>query len=146
MPPNVSVSGRTSQTVVRRHLPSHFGGWSSFLVMRHRLEVCPLSRGVMLAYAATPIPLITRGLSLAPASSTRSPIGVPCGSLSHREGYGLTKFRDCTYSVWLRFRLSTGDASSTIGDSTAPIPDPLPFGPSLGVSCGNTPAPLACST
>src|SRR5574341_745769 len=50
--------------------------------MRHQMEVCPLSRGMMSPEGATPLPLVTRRLSLAPSSCTRSPIGLPYGSLS----------------------------------------------------------------
>ena len=60
-------------------------------VIQHQPEVCPLSRG-----ANTPIPLITRGHSLPLASSTRTPIGSPCGLLSLWERYGLTTFRGST--------------------------------------------------
>jgi hypothetical protein len=85
-PSNISVNGRTSQTEVRRHLLSRFDGLSSYLVMRHRLEVCPLSREVMLQPTrATSIPFITKGLSLSPASSTDQLIGVPYGSLSQAD-------------------------------------------------------------
>src|SRR5262249_57341097 len=48
---------------------------------------------------ATPIRPITGRHSLPPSSSTRSPVGSPCGSLSlpvgvrGREGYGLTTLR-----------------------------------------------------
>ena len=47
------------------------------------MEVCPLSRGVILPSGATPIRLITRRLSLFPSSFARTPIGSPHGSLSH---------------------------------------------------------------
>jgi hypothetical protein len=50
--------------------------------MKDQTEVCPLLRGVMLLSGATPIPFITKGRSLSPSSSIRSPIGVPYGSLS----------------------------------------------------------------
>ena len=63
------------------------------------VEVCPVSRGVILPGDSTPIRPITGRLSLSPRSHTRSPLGSPCGSLSRqcyedcREGYGLTTFR-----------------------------------------------------
>ena len=62
--------------------------------MRDQPEACSLSGGVMLDRASTPIPAITARHSLFPASFTRIPIGVPCGSLcpGGRE-YGLTVFR-----------------------------------------------------
>jgi hypothetical protein len=47
------------------------------------MEVCPLSRGVILPSCATPVRLITRRLSLFPSSFARTPIGSPHGSLSH---------------------------------------------------------------
>ena len=51
-------------------------GLPYFLVMRHLLEVCPLSRGT------NPIQLITSRPSLFPASFTHIPIDLPYGSLS----------------------------------------------------------------
>jgi hypothetical protein len=51
--------------------------WLTVHARRHQREVCPLSGGV-----ATPIRPITGRLLLPPSSSTRSPIGLPCGSLS----------------------------------------------------------------
>ena len=50
---------------------------ATFLVTRHQMEVCPLSRG-----AWTPIRLMTRRPSLPPSSFTRRPIGLPYGSLT----------------------------------------------------------------
>src|SRR5438105_14319086 len=50
-------------------------------VRQHQREVCALSGGVMYT-AATPIRSITERPSLAPSSSTRRPVGFPCGSLS----------------------------------------------------------------
>ena len=50
--------------------------------MKDLMEVCPLSRGVMLPDGLTPIHSITERLSLSPSSFTRNPIGSPCGLLS----------------------------------------------------------------
>jgi hypothetical protein len=50
--------------------------------MQDQTDVSALSRGVMLPVGATPIPSITEGPSLLPSSSSRTPIGLPCGSLS----------------------------------------------------------------
>jgi hypothetical protein len=60
------------------------------------MEVCPLSRGMILPSGATPIRLITRRLSLFPSSSARTPIGSPHGSLSHLgeiRGYHVPQLR-----------------------------------------------------
>ena len=71
------------------------------------VEVCPLARGVMLSIDATPICPITEQLSLSPRSLTRSPFGLPHGSLSlqghcrGRENYGLTTFRVRTCVGWV---------------------------------------------
>ena len=64
-------------------------------VTGHQMEVCPLSRGMMLpSYPdAIPISPITGKPLLFPSSFTRSPSGVPCGSLSQWEDYGLTTLR-----------------------------------------------------
>jgi len=50
--------------------------------MRDPVEVCPLSRGVMLPYRSTPIQAITAWPSLFPPSSTRTPFASPCGWLT----------------------------------------------------------------
>jgi len=114
-------------------------GLPQVLMMRHQMEVCPLSRGMMLSGNpdAIPIPPITGWHSLAPSSCARSPIGLPCGSLSQREDYGFTTFRMST-DEWVRSRLFAGGASSAVDDFEASIPGHLPFGSSLS-------APLACS-
>ena len=113
-------------------------GLPQLLVMGHQMEVCPLSRGMMLSgYPdAIPIPPITGWHSLAPSSCARSPIGLPCGSLSQREDYGFTTFRMSTHE-WVRSRLFAGGASSALDDFEASTPGHLPFGSSLS-------APLAC--
>lgn len=60
-----------------------------FPVIRHLPEVCILSD-----YGTAAVRIITMRHSLSPASFTRTPIGVPCGSLSSgEEEYGLTVFR-----------------------------------------------------
>src|SRR5437764_8795639 len=64
------------------------------LVRRDLVEVCPLSRGVILRVCSTPIPSITEEPSLFPRSCTHTSIGFPCGSLSrYWERYGLAMFR-----------------------------------------------------
>jgi hypothetical protein len=67
---------------------SCFGVTINSLVTRDQVEVCPLSRGVMLPVwiGATPIRLVTRRPSLSPPSFTHSPIDLPCGSLSQKGG------------------------------------------------------------
>jgi hypothetical protein len=53
--------------------------WPGSLVTPDQREVGPLSRGVMLPTGATPIRAITARHSLPPSSSTRCPVGLPCG-------------------------------------------------------------------
>jgi hypothetical protein len=67
-------------TAVICFLPS--GGWPNSLVMQDQTDVSALSRGVMLPMGATPIHPITGWLSLLPSSYSRTPIGLPCGTLS----------------------------------------------------------------
>lgn len=55
--------------------------------MKDQMEVGPLARGVILAFAATPIRFITKRPSLLPSSSTRTSVGSPCGSLSQADVY-----------------------------------------------------------
>ncbi len=50
--------------------------------MKDQMEVCPLSRGVMLPYGATPINPITGLPSLFPSSLSRRSLGLPYGRLS----------------------------------------------------------------
>ena len=57
-------------------------GWPRSLVMQDQMDVSALSRGVMLPVGATPIHPITGQPSLLPSSHARTPIGLPCGSLS----------------------------------------------------------------
>ena len=58
------------------------------------MEVCPLSREVILRVCSTPIPSSTEEPSLFPRSCTHTSIGFPCGSLSqYWERYGLAMFR-----------------------------------------------------
>jgi hypothetical protein len=54
-------------------------GWPSSLVMKDPMEVCPLSRGVMLPTGSTPIQPVTGWRSLSPSSFTRNLISSPCG-------------------------------------------------------------------
>ena len=122
----------------------------SFLVTSDQAEVCPLSRGVMLhpvtltsqPEGSTPILPITERLSLSPPSPTRRPIGSPCGSLSllrqaqDARGRSTGLPRSMQVPAWVRFRLSAGGAPSAIDELGAPIPDPLPFGPSLFALAG----------
>ncbi len=63
--------------------------------MRHQTKVCTLSRWDNIS---TLIHAITAWLSLSPSSSTRIPVGLPYGSLSQWERYGLTTFYVSTMS------------------------------------------------
>src|SRR5438093_348022 len=69
-------------------------GWSGSLVPDDLVEVCPLSRGVMLSLTdATPIRAITARRSLFPPSCTRRPVSELCRHLPCREDDRLTRFR-----------------------------------------------------
>ncbi|MFO6129465.1 hypothetical protein, partial [Pseudomonas aeruginosa] len=54
-------------------------GWTSFLVEKDQVEVCPLSRGMMSPYGSTPIRPITGRHSLSPHSFTRTTNSIPYG-------------------------------------------------------------------
>lgn len=95
-----------------------------------QVDVCPLSRGMILPEGAIPILPITGRHSLSPPSHTRRPIGSPYGSLSRRETYGLSTFHAQTIK-WVRFRLFAGGASSAVRELETLTPGHLPFGPSL---------------
>jgi hypothetical protein len=77
-----------------RHLLVSFGGSSNSLVMKDRMEVCSLSRGVILSGDATPVCPITGQLSLFPSSFARHPMGFLYRWLSQSwEDDKLTVFR-----------------------------------------------------
>ena len=112
--------------------------------MSDQAEVCPLSRGVLSPFggshgAASRFNPYPAHYSLAFASSAilypqahrlTLRLAFPCGPV-HRETFGLTTFRASTLTAWVRFCLSAGGATSAMGEFEAPIPDPLPVGPSL---------------
>lgn len=89
----------------------------------------------MLVVASTPIRAITARLSLFPASHTRTPIGVPYGSLcpDGRE-YGLTAFR--VNDSWkVRCRLFPGGGCCPCSGTRAiQRPPHAPFGSCLSAS------------
>src|SRR5712691_9669559 len=57
-------------------------GWPSSLVMQDQMDVCPLARGALLRVGSTPLHPMTEWPLLLPSSSSRTPIGLPYGSLS----------------------------------------------------------------
>ena len=78
----------------------------------------------------TPIRPITGRRSLAPSSSTRCPVGAPCGvptPKGRQRAYHVPQ----VYQRWFRSRLSAGGATSACSEFGAPQPDHMPFGPSL---------------
>jgi hypothetical protein len=92
-PVDLFVGDRASLCFHRCHPLCPDVGNSGFLVGKDRMEVCPLSRGVILPGSATPIRPITGRLSLSPSSFTRTPIGSPYGSLSQSgRSTGLPRF------------------------------------------------------
>ena len=77
--------------------------------MKDQMEVCPLSRGVMLPVGATPIHPITDGLRFFHLPLPAPPIGSPCGLLSllgEIRAYHVPH----EYHEWVRSRLSAGGA------------------------------------
>jgi hypothetical protein len=126
-------------------------GLPNSLVMRHLMEVCSLPAFARTGFAwddvawtftrSIPIHPITGWPSLAPSSSTRRPISLPCGAPSPWEtfpGGGRRAYHVLRRSQqWVRSRLSAGGASSAVEDFEASTPDHVPFGSSLS-------APLAC--
>jgi hypothetical protein len=90
------------------------------------MEVCPLSRGMMLPLGSIPIRSVTERPSLFPSSFTHSPIGIPCGFLpANGRAMGLP----CSVLTtrWVRASLSAGGHSSMTGDFGAPVPCHIPF-------------------
>jgi hypothetical protein len=88
------------------------------------------------AAGSTPVRPITGRPSLPPSSFTRSPIDSPCG-WSTLAG-GLRAYHVASREhAWVRSRLYAGGSSSPPGESGAPGPGHVPFGPSLS-------APWAC--
>ena len=78
-----ALQGRASRAplLLCQRIPVHRTG--NGLVTQHHVEVCPVSRGVLLPHGATPVRSMTDRRSLLPRSPPRSPLGSPCGSLSH---------------------------------------------------------------
>jgi hypothetical protein len=83
------------------------------------MEVCPLSRGMMLPPSAplNPYPSDYRTAFAFSISRTRSPIGFACAPLSpHGGGYGLTMFR-------MNDRIGLGPLYSPVtGKCILPVP------------------------
>jgi len=93
VPPG-SARDRTLRRVAHVICFASLIGLPCSLVRGDLVEVCPLSRGVILRVCSTPIPSITEEPSLFPRSCTHTSIGFPCGSLSRcRERYGFAMFR-----------------------------------------------------
>ena len=122
---DLAAGGRTSHAH-DCHLPVLLcDGSANSLARRNQPEVCSLSGGMMSDISSTPIRTITARHSLFPASHTRIPIGVPCGSLcpDGRE-YGLTMFR-MSDSWKVRCRLSPGGGCCPCS-GTRPVQRPPP--------------------
>ena len=93
------------------------------IVTRYPSEVCSLS-----GEASASIRLITRRHSLFRHSSTRTPITLPCGSVSPEGGvYGLTLFLDLRPGG-LGSAYLPEEQRLRIGQRGSPIPVLLPFG------------------
>jgi len=97
--------------------------------MRDRVEVCPLSRGVMLPCGAAPIRTITARHSLFPASLTRTSFASPYGWLTLVGGVR-------AYRVRLEQQNGLGPLSPPVvllvrvRHTTDPEPTTVPFGSS----------------
>jgi hypothetical protein len=104
-----------------------------FLVTRHLMEVCSLSRGAKFEPLSNPLQAGFRFL--------HHPLpAAPSACLTARFPRGRASGLPCSMCVpeWVRSRLSTGGVSSAADDSVASAPDHMPFGSSLSAS-------LACS-
>ena len=125
VPVDLAAGGRTSHGHDCHSPVLLCDGSANSLARRDQPEVCSLSGGVMSDISSTPIRTITARHSLFPASHTRIPIGVPCGSLcpDGRE-YGLTMFR-MSDSWKVRCRLSPGGGCCPCS-GTGPVQRPPP--------------------
>jgi hypothetical protein len=98
--------------------------------MKDRMEVCPLSRGVM-SNAALIAPQPLSALLQDGFRFLHHPLPAALlASLAARFPFGKATGLPSSVTVpsaWLRFRLFAGGASSAIGEMGTPIPDPLPF-------------------
>ena len=96
-------------------------------------EVSPLSGQ---GNAQAPIRAITVRPSLCPPSLTPSSTSTPLRTAFHVlvETMGLTTFHTSTIPGGHRLRLSAGGATSTRGDTRAPLPGHVPFRSSLSAS------------
>src|SRR3954452_17312349 len=105
------------------------------LVTEHPREVSPLSRqGDLVRGEDSPsIRLTTERHWLVPSSLLRCLVSVLCSppSLAGRQrGYFVHRLD----RPGVRSRLSAGGATSATGENPAPVPDHVPFGPSLSAS------------
>jgi hypothetical protein len=117
------------------------GALPSSLVTSDQAQVCSLSCGVMLpcrlAHSrcgqAQPLSAPLQGglRFLRPPLPTAPPTRLAARFPSGRTT-GLP--RSVPVPAWVRFCLSAGGATSAMGELGAPIPDPLPFGPSVSAS------------
>ena len=94
------------------------------------MEVCSLSRGVMLLCGSTPIRSITERRWLAPSSSASHSISAPCGLLSP-EGERLVYHVPYTYQLGLDSACSPVTEISAAGEVGTPTLGHVPFGSSL---------------
>lgn len=105
-----------------------------FLVTRHLMEVCSLSREAKFDPLSNPLRAGFRFL--------HHPLpAAPSACLTARFPIGRASGLPCSMCVpeWVRSRLFTGDTSSAVDESTASTLDHLPFGSGLSAS-------LACFT
>ena len=101
---------------------------SVVLVPRHRREVCPLSRRVMFQPVSVPL---QDGIRFFPPPYPHhrwSALRLPYFSCE-KSDTGLPRF--VCVPARVRSDLSAGGASSATGDACAPVPDHVPFGPSV---------------
>jgi hypothetical protein len=97
------------------------------------MEVCPLSRRVILRVCSTRIRPIARRLSLSPSSCTHISVGFP---------YGLLSLSGEIWAYHVSFSCLSGLGSPyspegcvfTRGEHSAPLPPSSPFGASLSAS------------
>ena len=71
------------------------------------MEVCALSRGMMLLNAQSLSRLLPPGIRLLHRPVPAGPSRRPCGDITLKEADGLTVFRLC-HDEWVRSALSTG--------------------------------------
>ncbi len=136
MPVRRPIGSRTSRHFCRRHIClSPFVGWPRFSRdgTPEGSQPAFAARGCRPWADSPSIRSATERRWLVPSSLLRCLISLLCSQPSSRGDNGVTSF---TFAIDPGFRscLSAGGAPSATGELQAPVPDHVPFGPSLTAS------------